>query len=484
MGNSLIIFQLMLPIFIGCSFFLCKKREVVYFLGLLVSLMLVVLSLMIFLQVLHHGNIRYHFGGWIPPFGIEFKITKIKAFFTLVFSLVLFVTSTQYKKLVEEIAEEKIPTFYGVMLLCFAGFLGIISTNDFFNIYVFIEVASLTSYSLASMSKNKAANKFALDYLIIGTIAATLILVGIGYLYAASGTLNIDDFIAKSVDIRTSKLVQVGYYFIVIGLCIKAALFPFHHWLVNAYHSTNSFILPFFAGVSSKTYILILFLLNLYVFDFANTKWFFIGSGSLAALVGSLLAFHKKNLRDMLIFSSIAETGYIFIALGIGGILGTVVGMILILNSIFSKVSLFVLSGDIEKAIGSNSIDDLCNLKSKMPVTTLLFALNCFSAIGIPATIGFVAKFSLLMLLFSQQMFLMIFVILLSSVLSWVYNWRFIECFLYKKNQSHNIAVNKNFCIERRYLFSNLILGAIAFLNVVIGIFFEEFFRFIEFLVY
>jgi len=329
------------------------------------------------------------------------------------------------------------------------------------------------------MSKKDTASKFALDYLIIGTIAATLILIGIGYLYAASGTLNIDDFIAKPLAIKTSKLVEIGSYFIVIGLCIKAALFPFHNWLVNSYRSTNGFILPFFVGISSKTYILILLFLNWHVFDFTHIKWFLILFGSIAVLAGSLWAFYKKHLIDMLIFSSVAETGYIFIALGIGN---TPLVVILILSSIISKVPLFVLSGDIVSAVG-HGIDKYYNLKSKMPIATFLFVVNAFSAVGIPATIGFAAKLGLLMSLFSQQMFLVILVIIISSLLAWIYSWRFVECFLYKQHVNHNIKSKQNFAIERKYFLSNIVLGVFAALNIAAGIFFEELFRFIEFLV-
>jgi len=481
MENNLIIFELLLPIFFGCGFLLLKSNNYARLLGILVSIIISILALLIFRSALNNGSIIYHFGGWFPPVGIEFKVTKLKAFLGLIFSLVLLITMSQQHR---DIPNEKAPTFYGIVLLCFAGFVGAVSTTDFFNMYVFIEIASLTSYSLGSISKNHFSTKFSLDYLIVGTIAATFILIGIGYVYAASGTLNMSDFLTKSENIRTSKLIHIAYYFITIGLCIKAALLPFHTWFVNLYKATNSFILPFFAGISSKAYILILLILNLYIFNFSNTEIVFMILGSAAALIGSILALKKGALREILIFSSIAETGYIFMALGIGGPSGAMIGVLFIVSNIISKVSLFVLNGNIMDSMGSDDKEKLYNLQYVMPITVLLFIANCLSVIGMPATIGFAAKISLMIAAFSKHSWLVICVVLASSLMSLVYNWRIIECFLYPKNMNYRINPVRSFVVEKKYLLSTFLVAGITLTNIVIGIFFKEFTSFLEFLMH
>ena len=120
-------------------------------------------------------------------------------------------------------------------MLCFAGLLGITITGDAFNLFVFLEISSLSSYVLISFGKDNRALTASFQYLIMGTIGATMLLIGIGFLYMMTGTLNMDDLAARLPEVMDTNTVRAAFAFIVVGLSIKLALFPLHIWLPNAY---------------------------------------------------------------------------------------------------------------------------------------------------------------------------------------------------------------------------------------------------------
>ena len=489
MIKDLLILELVLPILVGSSHFINRKNTLVYVLTSLTTVIIFCFSLFIALHVFAVGDIYYYFGGWIPPVGIEFKITKIKAVFAILISAVSMVTFLHGKRILfDEVDEKKIASFCGVFLLCNAGFLGIISTNDFFNLYVFIEVASLTSYALVAISNNKASFKAAFNYLIIGTIAATFILIGIGYIYAASGTLNIDDFISKFPGLLNSKSTKIGYHLILVGLLVKSGLFPLHTWFVDSYKTTNSFILPFLSGVSSKTYIFLVILFSYFIFgesyitEHTNSNLVLIIMGAVAAIFGSLASLYQRNLRYMLIFSSIAQIGYLFIAIGLGTKLGLVSSLMFLASNIFAKTALFMLAGHIFLYSRSCDIEKLHNLKSRMPIVVALFVINGASIIGIPGTIGFVAKIALIVGMIQSHMWFILCIVLISSLISLLYIWKFIECFLYQKaggiDRKHT-KLSATSIPENRSYFSISVISIVTLVNLLCGIFYQEFFTFI-----
>ena len=146
------------------------------------------------LSVMYSGTISYWMGGWEPPWGIEYVIDYFSAFvLAIVAFLAWLVTIFARKSVAAEIEEKKLPAFYGVYLLFIVGLMGMIVTGDIFNLYVFLEISSLTAYALVAMGKSRRAPLAGFRYLVIGTVGATFILLGIGYLYIATGTLNMAD---------------------------------------------------------------------------------------------------------------------------------------------------------------------------------------------------------------------------------------------------------------------------------------------------
>jgi multicomponent Na+:H+ antiporter subunit D len=449
-----------------------------------------VAAVFICIHVFQSGDMHYYFGGWLPPAGIEFKITKFNSVITCLISVISTATFLHGKNVMfDEIDISKINSFCGVFLICLAGFIGVLLTNDFFNLYVFIEISSLASYSLISISKDKSSIKAAFCYLIIGSIAATFILIGIAYIYSASGTLNIDDFISKLPNIQESNSVRIGYCLILVGILIKSGLFPLHTWLVDSYKSTNSFIVPFLNGTSSKIYIFLAINLTYlifgihYSFHHLNISFIFGAMGAMAIIMCSLAALYQSNLRNMLIFSTVSQIGYTFVALGLGSKASAVAAIMFLFGNILAKSSLFMLASNIYLNRRSYDMSKLHNLKSHMPIVVVLFAINGASIAGVPLTIGFSAKISLIIELIKKDMWVMLAIVLCSSLVAILYIWKFMETFLYSKAGSINDSKRKDgFGVysERELYFPLSIIAFLTGANLICGVFFNRFAEFLN----
>ena len=151
-----------------------------------------------------------------------------------------------------EIDEDKQSAFYSIYMLFITGLMGIVITGDIFNIYVFLEISSLAGYALIAIGKKREALVASYNYLILGTIAATFLVIGIGYIYMATGTLNIADLQERLPALFHSKMVLVALAFFTVGISLKLALFPLHAWLPGAYTHAPSVVSCIMAATATK----------------------------------------------------------------------------------------------------------------------------------------------------------------------------------------------------------------------------------------
>jgi multicomponent Na+:H+ antiporter subunit D len=223
-------------------------------------------------QVLDQGVIRYELGGWAAPWGIEYRIDEINAFVLLIVSgvssLALLFARTSVAR---EVAEDKRSLFYCAWMLCLTGLLGITITGDAFNVFVFLEISSLSTYVLVSLGSHRRALVSAFRYLILGTVGATFILIGVGLLYAMTGTLNMVDLAQRLPQVSHTRTVYAAFAFLAVGIGLKMALFPFHAWLPGAYAEAPSAVTAFLAGTSTKVavYVLLRFFFTVFGASFA-----------------------------------------------------------------------------------------------------------------------------------------------------------------------------------------------------------------------
>jgi multicomponent Na+:H+ antiporter subunit D len=398
------------------------------------------MSLWILTVVMATGKITYWLGGWNPPWGIEYVYDPLNAFVLVVVAFLSFAVAVYSRKILEsELDKERIPFYYCMYTLFVTGLMGMVATGDIFNLYVFLEITSLAGYILIAVSRKKEALMASFTYLVLGTIAATFVLLGIGYLYMVTGTLNMADLSIRLPSLYGSKVVLVAFAFFILGLSLKIALFPLHNWLPNAYTYAPSVTSTIMAATATKVgaYVLIRIMFTVFSPDFnvlvVHITQLFLFLSSVAILVGSVLAVAQTNIKKMLAYSSIGQIGYITLGIALMNTTGMTGSVLHILNHALMKGSLFLVVGAVVYRLGVNSVSDFTGLGRKMPFTMAAFTVGALSMIGVPLTVGFVSKWYLALGSIEAGLWFIVPVILLSSLLTAVYFWRVIDNIYFKQ---------------------------------------------------
>ncbi|PHR94345.1 MAG: cation:proton antiporter [Robiginitomaculum sp.] len=396
-----------------------------------------ILAFSVLMQVLSHGPINYAMGGWEPPIGIAYYIDALNAPILLLITLVA-VLCTLYAlpSVSAEVEPKKRAPFYAAFLVSFAGLLGMVTTGDAFNVFVFLEVSSISTYVLVAMgaSRDRRALTAAYNYLIMGSIGATFLVIGIGFLYMQTGTLNMID-IARILQESgpDSRVVKLAFAFIVVGLGLKLAMFPLHTWLPGAYAYAPSFMTAFLAATATKA---ALYLLLRFTFTIFDPSWGFVGKslmyllagmGILGMMVASLQAIFQNDLRRVLAFSSVAQVGYMLLGIGMATTLGVTAGYLHMINHAIMKGALFLAVGAFWYRFGITQVSDMRGLGKTMPLTMAAFTIAGLSLIGVPGTVGFVSKLALARAAAENGWWWAIGVIVVTSILAIVYIGRLIE---------------------------------------------------------
>jgi multicomponent Na+:H+ antiporter subunit D len=390
---------------------------------------------LVLLQMLQHTDVlSYAVGGWAAPLGIELYIDALAVLLLLILGgSALLVMLFALHSVENEISRPQQPMFYAAMMLVLAGLVGITVTGDAFNIFVFLEISSLSTYALISMGKDRRALYAAFQYLIMGTIGATFILIGIGFLYVMTGTLNIQDLATRLPEVADTRAVRAAFAFVTVGLGLKAAMFPLHLWLPNAYAFSPSVVSAFLAATATKVavYVLIRFLLSLYDVQFSLGELPFdivlMFLGTIGVFAGSLAAVFRNNVKRMLAYSSIAQIGYILMAIGLASQPGMTAALLHMFNHALIKGTLFLALGAVSYRLATSELSDLAGIGRTMPFTTAAFAIGGLSLIGVPSTAGFVSKWYLVVALIESSMWPLALLVLAGSVLALIYIGRVLE---------------------------------------------------------
>jgi multicomponent Na+:H+ antiporter subunit D len=394
-------------------------------------------SFILLYTVLTQGTIHYHLGGWLPPWGIEYVIDPLNGFMGVVVCFLSFLVTISSKASVEKELPDKKVRFYTIYLLLFTGLMGIVVTGDAFNLYVFLEIASLTAYALIAIGED-GAPLASFNYIIMGTIGACFYLLGVGYLYIVTGSLNMADLAKLLPPLYHSDVVLIALAFFLIGTAIKMGLFPLHVWLPDAYTFAPSAVSSFIAPLMTKVMAYILIRVMLTVFEPAySLKAVPLGTilswlGAAAILVGSIYAIAQTDLKRMLAYSSVANIGFIVLGLGLANKNGLIGGLFHILNHAFMKAALFLVSGGIMYKMGMRNIYQFRGLRWRMPFTMAAFTIAALSMVGIPPTAGFFSKLYLILGAIQAKQWIFIAVILISSLLNAVYFFKVIEMAFFK----------------------------------------------------
>ena len=403
------------------------------------------ISISLLMTVLDTGKISYWLGGWEPPWGIEYVVDYLSAFVLVVVSFLAFIVSFYSKRSTEmEIDEDKIPAFYSIYMLFVAGLMGIVITGDIFNLYVFLEISSLAGYALIAIGRKREALVASYNYLILGTIAATFIVIAIGYLYMATGTLNIADLRERLPAVYHSKMVLTAFAFFTVGFSLKIALFPLHTWLPGAYTYAPSVVSSIMAATATKVgaYIMLRIMFGVFKVEFdlriVPVTLIFIIISSVAIILTSVYAIAQTNFKRMLAYSSVGQIGYIVLGATMNHYTAMTGSIVHILNHALIKGALFMIAGCIVYKTGVEDISGLRGMGKKMPFTMAMFTIAGLSMMGVPLTVGFISKWYISIGMLNAGMGYLVPVIIISSLLTAIYFWRVIVSIYFSEDiQEH-----------------------------------------------
>jgi len=426
--------QVVVPLVSAPLCLLLRRPRYAWACALLVSWLVLAIAVLLAQRVYVGGTISYAIGAWATPWGIEYRVDMAGALMILIITIIGAVVMPYARRSVEhEIPKKLAGLFYTCYLLFLTGLLGIVVTGDAFNLFVFLEISSLSSYVLISMGSTRRALTAAFQYLVMGTIGATFILIGIGLLYMMTGTLNMVDIAQRFPEVADTRTIRVAFAFVTVGVSIKLALFPLHQWLPNAYTFAPSVVSAFIAATATKVgvYVLLRFFFTVFGISFSFNAMH-VGEilmllAVAAILIASLVAIFQDNIKRMLAWSSVAQIGYIILGISLATSAGVTAGMLHLFNHALIKCALFLAMGCIFLRLGSVELKDMHGLARQMPWTMAAFVAGGLSLVGLPLTAGFISKWYLVSAVLTNGYWPLAVLILVSSLLALIYIWRVVE---------------------------------------------------------
>ena len=470
--KNLPILVVLTPLMMSLIVVLISNNFLSWLLTLFTTLITFIFSILLYQEVYIHTEISYALGNWVPPLGIEYLIDKVSIIPIIIIALISFLATFFASKIMPaEINNSSISKVYSLWLLAIAGLIGLVTTGDAFNLFVFLEISSLASVALVAMGgqKDKQALVAAYNYLILGAIGATFYVIGVGLLYSITGTLNLADLSNRIAEISNNKALIAGFGFMVIGIMLKAAVFPLHIWLPRAYAYAPSAVSVLLAATATKASLYILARILFSVFDISDNlvtytlQYIILPLSILAMFAGTIMAIYEKDIKRLLAHSSIAQIGYITLAFAIGTKASVAAGFIHLFNHALIKGALFMAITSMGFYINKRiTINNLSGLGRAMPITFVCFVICSLSLAGIPLTAGFISKLYIIKASISADGIWIAFLILASSALSVVYLWKMIEALWFHESPKEpNIK-------EKPEIYIALLM--ITFLNIYFGL--------------
>ncbi len=443
--------QILIPLF-GALFSILTFHKLTSWI-IATSAIILNISIGLFAYSTTQNGLLYDFGNWQAPIGIQYRLDFLNQPIIIYVNAILLFFLTFGKQLIDNtitkyIDDKKQHMFYGLLLFAHAGYLGVLSTNDLFNIYVFIEISSLATYVLMSKGRNPESLIGSFDYLMLGTIGATLILISVGFFFSMTGSLNIPDIMAVLKNNQAfvgSRLLLVAIVFFLSGAILKMAFFPLHFWMIRAYSATAPFILTYLAAISS---IIGVYLIMRFIHFTIEGQLIYIPLALILRIMAMVtiiactyLALKSKNIKSIIIYSGAAQIGYIFLIL-VFWYARSILFQLLIFDSI-NKIGLFTLIAHIQNKTDDLNIDSLKKIKFSVLLKILAGFIILFSA-GLPITSTFFVKIKLFDFLIKENLIIDFVVVLVGSLCGLLYHMKFAKAIFFTKEENGEIHIKTN----------------------------------------
>lgn len=393
--------------------------------GLVLAFMFA-LSISLMGYVNEHGTIVEVLSGWRPPIGINLVFSPFTGFLTMLMTFLGFIVWLYSYKFKRNVDFEPSMKYFILLMLLVTGSVGIVLTGDIFNMFVFIEIVSISGYGLTSFYTRRDSAEAAFKFLFMGAIASTFLLIAIMIIYSQLGTLNIAD-IAEKMPMMDHKLKVLSLVFFILAIGVEAEIFPLNGWAPDVYTQAPGPIGAAFAGIVVKAAIYASVRLVYTMYDFSGAFDLFIIIGLITFIVAETTALRQDRLKRMLAYSSIGQMGLVMIAFGIGTKEGVYAALFLMFNHAIIKSLLFFSGSYLVFNKKNKYIKHVNGMGKYLPITSVLFTIGAFAIIGLPPFSGFWSKLAILTAAADSKMVILIAVILIISILEAVYYLRVVN---------------------------------------------------------
>ena len=346
----------------------------------------------------------YQMGKWSIPLGINLVLDGLSRLMLLMIGVVSTAAIFFSIRYMEQYTAKA--KYLSLFMLMVAGMNGVVLSGDLFNLFVFLEIASLASYALVGFGCEHEELEASFKYMVLGSVASAFILFGVGLVYGNTGTLNMA---YASGAIQTGGLnlgLSFAMVLFIVGFGLKAALVPFHAWLPDAHPSAPAPISAMLSGVLIKAlgvYAIARILFNIFGIT-VQLGWLLVVLGILSMVTGAFLAMGQWDFKRLLAYSSISQIGYVVLGLGLGGLilargdnpawasLAILGGLFHLANHAVYKSLLFLGSGSVQMATGTRQLKEMGGLADKLPITRATCTVGSAAIAGVPPFSGFWSK--------------------------------------------------------------------------------------------
>ncbi len=325
-----------------------------------------------------------------PSFGACLEIDMLSIFMALIYVMIGLFAAFYSIRYMEY--DTGLTVYYTLLLGMVAGMMGVVFAGDFFTLFVFWELMSLTSYALVAFRKERwAPIEAGFKYLIMSAAGGATILLAMSFLYGMTGTLNFASLAVGLMAAASNEWLYVILVLIVVGFGVKAAIVPFHTWLPDAHPEAPAPISALLSAalVQTGAYALIRVLLLFFGSMQAVWQMTLVVFAVLTMFVGNLMALLQDDIKRLLAFSTIAQMGYILFGFSIATQQGLTASLFHIMNHAIMKSLLFLCAGAFVYKVGTRNLSKLEGIRRTMPVTSVLLAIGAVAIAAIPPLNGF-----------------------------------------------------------------------------------------------
>ena len=365
---------------------------------------LVTISLLVFAVASIGKTEVYEIGKWSIPLGINLVLDGLSSLLLLAISVVSAAAMLFSARYMEQYTAKA--KYLSLFLLMVAGMNGVVLSGDIFNLFVFLEIASLASYALVGFGCEHEELEASFKYMVLGSIGSIFILFAVALVYGNTGTLNMA-YISEAIQYSGMNAgLDFALALFIVGFGLKAALVPFHAWLPDAHPSAPAPISAMLSGVLIKSlgvYSLVRVVFNVFGVS-VSVSWVLVALGVLSMVIGVFLAVGQWDFKRLLAYHSISQMGYVILGIGIGALilardgkvewaeLAILGGLFHLVNHAVFKSLLFLTSGSVEMSTGTRQLKELGGLVERLPFTRTTCTVASASIAGIPPFNGFWSK--------------------------------------------------------------------------------------------